>query len=133
MLDRIILSPYYHLVSGTMVVIIALLATMVISFLAWKRRPLSRTAHGLLIVTQVSLMLQALIGIKLLDQGMGTVQLYIHYVGGLAPMLFFLIFYWLPPGRAEQQTRRALIVLWLASAFVVMTYTIGGAYARGTL
>jgi multisubunit Na+/H+ antiporter MnhB subunit len=74
-------------------------------------------------------MVQALIGIKLLDQGSGFMQLYIHYVGGLGPLLFYMLMYWFPARDDLRKTRVAALVTGSAFLFAVMAYTIGGAYA----
>lgn len=72
-------------------------------------------------------MIQALVGIKLLDQGLGPLQLYIHYVGGLAPLMFMLLFYWLPE---QQRARRWLPSTFssLGFVFALMSFTIGASY-----
>jgi len=52
-------------------------------------------------------MLQAAVGIKLLDQGMGVVQKYVHYLGGLGSVGLLMLFYWLPKRtRRTPPTRR---------------------------
>ena len=52
-------------------------------------------AVGLVIATEVALVIQALLGIKLLDQGSGFGQLYIHYIGGLLPVGLFIVAGWM--------------------------------------
>ncbi len=83
--------------------------------------------HSVFIVCQLVLMLQALIGIKLLDQGMGVLQLYIHYVGGLAPLAFFLLYYWLPE-KTRNARWTATLVTGSAFLFAIMAFFIGQSY-----
>jgi hypothetical protein len=85
---------------------------------------------SLLIVTQVVLMVQALLGIKLLDQGSGTVQLYIHYLGGLGPLLFFMLMYWFPTRDGVKHSRIAALVAGTAFVFAFMAFTIGSMYSN---
>ena len=79
------------------------------------------------VVAQATLMAQALIGIKLLDQGLGQLQLYIHYVGGLAPLLFFILTYWFPSAEPQRQTCNRAIAA-AAFLFAFMAFTIGEMY-----
>ena len=103
MIDSIWVSPSVHVWSG-IVVLLATFAAMVLASVHGirNRRP-GATSHAVFIIAQVSLIIQAVIGIKLLDQGLGPLQLFIHYLGGLGPLLFFLVYYWLPEAR---RTRR---------------------------
>lgn len=84
----------------------------------------------LFIVTQVVVAAQLLIGIKLLDQGLGPLQLYVHYLGGTGVLFFYLLLYWLP-----SQTRSSgwapTVLTGLAFAFALMTFTIGEMYVPG--
>lgn len=127
MIDSIWVPPSVHVTSG-MVVLLATLAALVVSALfAWRNRHLSPAAHAVLIVAQLALMVQAVIGIKLLDQGLGPLQLFIHYLGGLGPLAFFLVYYWLP--RAVRLKRwTALAVTSSAFLFAVMAFGIGMSY-----
>lgn len=133
MIDRIIVPASVHVWSGMLVVSVTLVAMVYMVFLAWRGRELSRMARGILIATQLVLMLQALVGIKLLDQGAGSLQLYIHYVGGLAPLAFFMAMSWWPV--RQPRTQRWVTALVASSAFVfaLMTFVIGQAYVQGTL
>lgn len=105
MLDKIMIPASVHLMVGMVVVSVTLLAMLLNGFLAWRGRALPRTARGMVIITQLVLMAQALVGIKLLDQGAGPVQLYIHYIGGLAPLAFFLALSWWPSRNPRTQSR----------------------------
>jgi heme A synthase len=133
MIDKFLLSSTVHVAVGTLVLTITLIAALTTGWLAWRGRELSRRSHVLLIATQLVLMAQALIGIKLLDQGQGVAQLFIHYVGGLAPLLFFSLLYWLPVRRPHMRTRLAAAVAGGAFVFALMTFTIGQAYVRGQI
>lgn len=109
-------------------VLLSTFAAMIWSGLrAIARKPFGWIGHGLFILSQISLMVQALIGIKLLDQGLGVFQLYIHYVGGLAPLAFFLLYYWLP----ETVRSRRWTTTYVSAAgflFAVMAFFIGQSY-----
>lgn len=133
MIDKMIVPSSVHVTVGMAVLVFTLCAAARVGWLAWRGRPLTRDAHGLLIGAQLILMLQALIGIKLLDQGLGVAQLFIHYVGGLAPLFFFSLLYWLPIRQLRTRTRVAAAVTAGALIFAVMTFTIGQAFVRGTL
>lgn len=127
MIDSIWVPSSVHVVSG-MVVLLATLAALIVSaYLAWRNRPLGAGASAVLIFAQLALMVQAVIGIKLLDQGLGPLQLFIHYLGGLGPLLFFFVYYWLP---REVRLKRwtAVIVTSSAFLFAVMAFGIGQSY-----
>ena len=127
MIDSIWVPPSVHVYSGTVVLVATLLAMLVTAFFAWRKRKLNAGVHALLIATQVTLIVQAVIGIKLLDQGLGPMQLFIHYLGGLGPLLFFLLFYWLPrPVQARRWT--AFTVTTSAFMFALMAFFIGMSY-----
>jgi hypothetical protein len=133
MIDRIIIPPTVHILTGQLVLLTTLLSTVVTLWLALRARPIGGWVRALLIVTQLVLMTQALIGIKLLDQGAGPLQLYIHYVGGLAPLLFFLLFYWFPLRNERLQRWVLPLVTGASFLFAVMAYFIGQGFVRGTL
>jgi hypothetical protein len=132
-LDQIMVPSVVHRGIGELVMTLALLCSIVLWTFVFRKRPLNGLAKGLLIAVQVALMIQALVGIKLLDQGLGAMQLYIHYVGGLGPMLFFLLMYWFPSADQIHQARWAAVATTGALLFAVMAYTIGGLYAQGNL
>lgn len=132
MIDAIWLSPTVHLANGGIVMALLLLALVVLGWRAVRHQPLNRFAHAVLILAQVGIMVQALLGIKLLDQGLGPAQLYIHYVGGLAPLGFLLVFYWLPE-RARKARWLPAGITAASFVFAVMAYTIGAAYVAGTV
>jgi heme A synthase len=126
-IDAIWVPTSVHFFVGTLVVLAGLAAFGAAAYHGVRNRPPARWAHGLFILAQLTLAVQALIGIKLLDQGLGPLQLYIHYVGGLGPLLFFLLYYWLP---ASFRARRwsAAWVTGAAFVFALMAYYIGESY-----
>lgn len=127
MIDSIIVPSWVHASFGGMVLLSTLAALIWSGLRALQRKPFGKAGSALFILAQVVLMVQALIGIKLLDQGMGIFQLFIHYVGGLAPLAFFFAWYWLPP---SQRSRRwtAVLVSGAAFLFAVMAFFIGQSY-----
>ncbi len=129
MIDRIGVPPSVHRDIGIAVLVITFVAFLVAALFAARSRVLPGWSKPLFIGAQIVLMVQALIGIKLLDQGSGFVQLYIHYVGGLGPLLFYMLMYWFPAPDALRQSRIAALVTGAAFAFAIMAYTIGGTYA----
>lgn len=129
-IDNFIISPSVHQLNGALAVA-ALLATAVwLTLRAVRRQPFDRTSQVLVAASQVFLMIQALLGIKLLDQGMGVVQLYIHYIGGLLPLGFFLVLGWI---RFADPVRRARVLAAVVDVSLVsatMAYLIGEAYVN---
>ncbi|HEX2576289.1 MAG TPA: hypothetical protein VHK88_08055 [Aquihabitans sp.] len=129
-IDNLVLQPAAHRTSGIVVLVAMVAATVHLVRLAMARRALDRTGRVLLAVAQLTLMVQALLGIKLLDQNMGSNQLYIHYIGGLMPLGFFLAAGWF--GRSDSPARTR----WLAGLTAVgmvsaaMAFFIGRAYVN---
>lgn len=162
-IDNLVLPPTVHRHFGELVVTLVAVTVIWLVVLAIRKRPIDRTAKVLIIVSDASLMVQALIGIKLLDQMAGMNQLYIHYVGGLLPLGLFVIASWIPfvdpnvrhdavpamagavdagdgaeatpavSNRALWQVRILAVVGLVALASAAMAYTIGGAFAGGSL
>jgi hypothetical protein len=131
MIDAIFIPSVVHLTIGTLVLISSLLALAVTVHAAWRKAPFSTGIHLFFVLSQVVLMIQILVGIKLLDQGLGPLQLYIHYLGGTAPIAFALLFYWFPGKDGVIKSRRAALVTALSFLFVLMTFTIGSMYTPG--
>jgi len=129
MIDQLILPPAVHLAVGTLVLVSNGILLLITGWLAWQKKAFTSAANRVFVLFQLSLMLQALVGIKLLDQGLGILQLYIHYLGGLAPLAFCLIFYWLPTSDAYAKSRRVAILSSLSFFFVLLTFTVGSMYA----
>jgi hypothetical protein len=130
MIDELWVPTWVHLTLGT-AVLVATLASLVAALVhRLRRRELPQWVLGLFIVTQVIVAAQLLLGIKLLDQGLGPMQLYVHYLGGTGVLFFYLLFYWLPaPMRRAGWT--ATTLTGLAFAFALMTFTIGEMYVPG--
>lgn len=132
MIDSMILSPIVHLTIGSLVLFSNSVLLIITGWLALKKRAFTPLASELFIVFQIFLMLQAAVGIKLLDQGLGVLQLYIHYLGGLAPLAFCLIFYWFFSGQdAVAKSRRVAVMAGISLAFVVLTFAVGSMYVAG--
>ena len=132
-LDNIIIDRSVHLGVGVGVMVAMLAATGLVLGHAWRREPIGRAAGAAVVAAQVVLAAQMLIGIKLLDQGQGIVQLYIHYIGGLLPLGLFLVAGWMARGDDERSTRILAALLVVGSLSAVMAFTIGRSYANNAL
>lgn len=130
MLDNIAVSPTVHIALGILVMIGTLAATIVTGLLAFRRQGVNMTGRIVMILAQVALILQILVGVKLLDQGLGVLQLYIHYVGGLGAFFFFLLYYWIMPKTPSRQSVLAFAMSLLAFLFAIQAYFIGQAYVN---
>lgn len=133
MIDRIMIPAWFHMAVGMLVLVATLAATGTSIWNARRRIVRTHWTSAVLIATQVVLMVQALIGIKLLDQGAGVLQLYIHYLGGLAPLLFFFMLYWFPLRDERKQGWAMIAVTAGGFVFALMTFAIGQAFVQGTL
>jgi heme A synthase len=127
-MDSFIISSSVHVILGALVMLGTLAATVVTALLAVRRQGISPTGHWVMVLAQIPLIAQALVGVKLLDQGLGAVQLYIHYVGGLGALFFFLLYYWLNPKTPSRQGWLAFAMSLLAFLFAVQSFFIGRAY-----
>ena len=78
MIDSIVVPPNVHVIMGAIVLLGSALALIGTGWAAWKSRRFTALAQGSLILFQLLLIVQVLVGIKLLDQGFGPLQLYIH-------------------------------------------------------
>lgn len=133
MIDGIIVPPFVHMSVGTAALLSNGVVLVLAAWLAFKKLPLTKLVNGLFILFQLALMVQVLIGIKLLDQGLGMLQLYIHYLGGLAPLFFCLLFYWLSAGKdALVQSHRMTVVAGVSLFFIVVTFAVGSMYVAGS-
>ncbi len=131
MIDSIVLSPNLHMMTGALALLGSILALIGTGWAAWKQQKFAARAQASLILFQVTLIIQVLVGIKLLDQGLGPLQVFIHYLGGLAPLGFCLLFYWLPITNDVRKSRAAAAVAGLSVVFVLMTFVIGRMYVAG--
>lgn len=129
-LDNIIIESSVHVVVGSLVLLSLAACTFWLVRRAMAGETVDSTGKALIGVTQAVLTVQILLGIKLLDQGQGWNQLYIHYIGGLVPMGAFVVGGWWIRGETPKQTRilAGLVALGLLSA--VMAFTIGQSYAN---
>jgi len=122
-MDETIIQPAVHSAVGGIALLVALITT-VLTWLGARRGTFGKAQAASLIVLQI-------VGIKLLDQGMGVVQKYVHYLGGLGSVGLLMLFYWLPK-RSEADTANK--AAWLTTAsllFVAMTFFIGQMYVKG--
>jgi len=127
MIDEIWVAPSVHFWIGSAVLVTTLLSVIYSLYIAIRKMAANRVLHIILILAQLSLLLQIMIGIKLLDQGLGPLQLYIHYVGGVGAFFFYLVFYWLP--ESIKQKRWTIVSLSsFGFLFAFMAYTIGSSY-----
>ncbi len=129
-IDNYVIDSSVHVTVGVIVLLAMAACAFQLVRLALAGRPVDRLARVLLAAAQLALAVQALLGIKLLDQGQGVVQLYIHYVGGLIPLGLFLGAGWFAWRTEARRTRvlAALTTIGLVSA--VMAFSIGHQYAN---
>ncbi len=129
-LDNIIIDRSAHLVSGVIVLVTMTVATALVVRHAVRNEAVGRPGAVAIVAAQVSLIVQLLLGIKLLDQGQGIVQLYIHYVGGLMPLGAFLVGGWLARGESGRSSRILAGLLLIGYLSALMAFFIGRAYAN---
>jgi len=127
MIDQIWVQPAVHFWVGAAVVATTLLSLIITGIYAAQNKVVNRAVYAIFLLTQISLMVQVLIGIKLLDQGLGPLQLYIHYVGGLGALFFYVLFYWLPQS-LKQKRWTAFSMSSLGFLFAMMAFWIGSIY-----
>jgi hypothetical protein len=128
-IDNWIISSAVHVATGVVVVVSMVLATVLVVRHAVAGRPIDAAARSALLVAQIALVVQVLLGIKLLDQGQGIVQLYIHYIGGLMPLGAFLVAGWFARGDSRWSTRLLAVLLLLGTLSAGAAFFIGRAYA----
>ena len=127
-MDEIMIKPALHSAVGGLTLLTALVATALNWTALRKGSPGQGASHASLILLQLLLLAQAAVGIKLLDQDMGVIQKYVHYLGGLGALALLLLPAWLPA-----RLRRPALPAWTATAsllFIVMTFFIGQLYVR---
>jgi hypothetical protein len=132
-IDNIVIDASVHVVVGSLVLLSMLAATLWVGRLALARRAIDRTGQILLAVAQAVLLVQVLIGIKLLDQGQGIVQLYIHYVGGALPLGLYLIAGWFAWNDPVKRTRAIALLTTFGMVSVTMAFFIGREFANRSL
>ena len=129
-IDNLIIESSVHVVNGVLVLLALVASTGLVLFHAYRNEPISRTAKVAILAAQVTLGVQVLLGIKLLDQGQGIVQLYIHYVGGLVPLGAFLAAGWFARGDTGRSSRVLAALLVLGSVAAFMAFIIGRSFAN---
>lgn len=128
-MDEIIIQPALHSAVGG-ITLLAALVTTILTWIAYRKKTMTTATYAALILLQVLLMLQAAVGIKLLDQGMGVIQKYIHYLGGLGSVGLLMLFYWLPRRDEATTSRNAAWLTTASLTFIIMTFFIGQMYVR---
>ena len=129
-IDNFIIQPWVHRLNGALAVAALLATAGWLTLRALRHQPFDRTSQILIAASQVFLMIQALLGVKLLDQGMGVVQLYIHYVGGLLPLGFFLVLGWIRFADPVRRTRVLALAVDISFLSALMAFVIGQAYVN---
>ncbi len=129
-IDNLIVAPWVHRLNGALTVAALLAAAIWLTRLALRRAPFDKVGQVLVASSQVLLVVQALLGIKLLDQGMGVVQLYIHYVGGLLPLGLFLVLGWVRFDDPVRRARGLAVAVDIGLVAAAMAYAIGQAYVN---
>ncbi|RJF73062.1 hypothetical protein D3875_17450 [Deinococcus cavernae] len=131
-MDEFIIQPALHSAVGGITLLTALVTT-VLTWVAFRKNTMTKTTYAALIALQVVLMLQAAIGIKLLDQGMGVIQKYVHYLGGLGSVGLLMLFFWLPRRSEASQARNAAWLTTASLVFIAMTFFIGQVFVKSQL
>ncbi|MBI9046689.1 MAG: TIGR03987 family protein [Anaerolineaceae bacterium] len=121
-LESLIVSPEIHVSVGGFVLITSLVSFLTAGWLTWKKKPLRSLVSKIFIGTQILVMLQILVGIKLLDQGFGPLQSFGHYLSGIAPIASFMLFYWIRRTDKLSQTRLAATITGSATLFILITF-----------
>lgn len=129
-IDNYVIDSSVHVTMGVLVLVAMVATTFQLWRLALARKGVDRLARVLLASAQITLAVQALLGIKLLDQGQGVVQLYIHYLGGLAPLGLFIAAGWFAWRDKVRHTRVLAVLATVGLVSAVMAFTIGQEYAN---
>ncbi len=129
-IDNFIISSAAHRWWGLLTLVVLAVSVALLTLDVRNARSATSATRWSFLAAQVALVGQALLGIKLLDQGQGIVQLYIHYVGGLIPLGAFLAAGWLARGDTPRSARVLLILLAIGLGSGVMAFTIGQAYVN---
>jgi hypothetical protein len=129
-IDNWIVDSSVHVVVGVLVLVSMTAAVAWTGRLALAGRPLDLTGRIVLTTAQAVLAVQVLLGIKLLDQGQGISQLYIHYIGGLLPLGIFLAGGWWIRTTTGRGTRILALLLGAGWMSALMAFFIGRAYVN---
>ncbi len=129
-LDNLIVSTSVHLLLGALVLASLTLATGLVVVDAINNRPIGSRTQLAMGLAALVLAAQVLIGIKLLDQGQGIFQLYIHYIGGLVPLGVFAVGGWFFRGDTGRSSRWLAVLLAVGLLSATMAFFIGRAYVN---
>jgi len=129
-IDNLIIDRSAHLNTGVAVLITMTIAVVMVTRHAIADQAITKLTGTFVGVAAVALTVQILIGIKLLDQGQGISQLYIHYVGGLIPMGSLLVGGWFARGDDGRSSRILAGLLVVGYASALMAFFIGRAYVN---
>ncbi|MEM7326670.1 MAG: hypothetical protein AAF531_26520 [Actinomycetota bacterium] len=129
-IDNFIIDRSAHLFTGVVVLVTMTVATVAVIRHAVRNEPMTRPTGFAVGAAQIALIVQVLLGIKLLDQGQGIVQLYIHYVGGLIPLGAFLAGGWFARGDTGRSSRIFAGLLIVGYTSALMAFFIGRAYVN---
>lgn len=129
-IDNWIIDSSVHVAMGVLVLVTMTAALGWSARLATTGGSLDATGRWTLVAAQVALGVQILLGIKLLDQGQGIGQLYIHYVGGLIPMAGFLVGGWWVRGDTPRSMRILAVIVAVGWLSAVMSFGIGWAFVN---
>lgn len=132
-IDNFIIDSSAHLATGVVVLVTMTAALVLLGRHALRNEPITRSSLMVMVVAQVALIAQILLGIKLLDQGQGIVQLYIHYVGGLIPMGAFLLAGWVARGDSGRSSRMLFGLIAIGYVSALMAFFIGRSFANASL
>lgn len=129
-IDNFIISSSVHFWTGAAVLLtMTVLAALVLRHAA-KNEPINAMTKTALLLATAALAAQILLGIKLLDQGQGISQLYIHYVGGMIPMGAFLAAGWFARGDTGRSTRALAVLIAVGYVSAIMAFFIGRSFAN---
>lgn len=129
-IDNTIISSSVHVAVGVLVLVSMTTASALVVRHAIRGEAIALSTRISLLVAQLALIAQVLLGIKLLDQGQGIVQLYIHYVGGLIPLGAFLAAGWFARGDSPRSSRVLAVLLAIGAVSAFMAFFIGRAFAN---
>ncbi len=129
-IDNYIIPSSAHLWTGVVVLVTMTILTVLVARHAARNEPVGRATYLALFSATVALAAQILLGIKLLDQGQGIRQLYIHYVGGMIPMGAFLAAGWFARGDTGRSSRILAVLVAVGYVSALMAFFIGRSFAN---
>ncbi len=129
-IDNFIVDRSAHLITGIIVLLTMTAAVGLVLRHAVLNQPINKLTGSVVAIAGLALAVQILIGIKLLDQGQGISQLYIHYIGGLTPMGAFLVGGWFARGDSGRSSRILAGLLLVGYVSALMAFFIGRAFVN---